>query len=71
LLSYWEGEEVNQQQPKNHQLTDLFRTAIAAAAPAPGSQPPSIVVNGSHNVISWGGTVYMADAEPKDSQLEM
>jgi hypothetical protein len=62
---------VNNQQPKNSHLADLFRTALAAAAPAPGSQTPSIVVNGSHNVISWGGTVYMADAEPKDSELEM
>lgn len=61
---------MNQPQPKNHQLTDLFETAIAAAKPAPASPSPSIVVNGSHNVISWGGTVYMAEGDQKDSHEE-
>jgi len=46
------------QNKTNPHMADLFRTAIQGVAPQ-ATHPPSIVVTGSHNVISWGGTVYM------------
>lgn len=50
--------------PVNPHLSDLLRTMISEAS-TPGPTPetvPKIVVNGSHNVFSWGGPVYVKDA---------
>lgn len=58
--------------PINPHLSDLFKTALTqAGAPGDGQKPPQIVVHGSHNVISWGGTVYMhsVDDHPGEARL--
>jgi hypothetical protein len=45
----------------NPRLTDLFKTAITIAKTTDTPEAPAnIVVHGSNNVVSWGGTVYMA-----------
>ena len=49
--------------PVNPNLEDLFRTALANAKPPAAPDTPSIVVNGSHNVISLGGHVYVRDRQ--------
>ena len=41
----------------NQHLRDILATALQEAAP-PASLP-QIVVHGSGNVFSWGGTVYL------------
>jgi hypothetical protein len=58
---------MTQPDPINPRMTDIFRTALDAAENEKAAQPPSlpsIVFNGSNNVVSWGGTVYMTSTPP-------
>lgn len=61
---------MDQQNPKNPHIADIIRTALATIAPPARNDAPSIMVTGSHNVISWGGTVYMRPANSPDEQGE-
>lgn len=56
-----------QQPPKSPHLADLFRTALAQANPAE-TQKPEIVINGSHNVVALGGTVYMGNLTSRNEE---
>jgi hypothetical protein len=46
--------------PLNPHLSDIFKTALAAATNTNANPPaPSVVIHGHHNVLAWGGIVYL------------
>jgi hypothetical protein len=48
----------------NPQLRDILATALkdTTQEPNPPPEPPHIVVHGSGNVFSWGGSVYVQES---------
>lgn len=49
----------------NPALSDIFRTALekSASKPAPSAAPPSVLVCGNNNVISFGDSVRLTDQD--------
>lgn len=61
---------MEKQERTNPHLVDLFRTALSASErqEPPEQFPPRIVVNGSHNVLSWGGSVHVHRQETSGAE---